>query len=251
MPKTTKIAGIIVLCLMLAPVIASAQGPGASPTGQRKAGSPDMPSGQKAGSGKAQQASSPTMEKRNTGEEKTGGKNQGRPGGIKGPGAEATSETPAADRSSGQAKRKRGGNASDVAVQRRSRVANAVREIQNVAERHRGIGGQISQIAKQQKEDQVKIEQKMKQVKSRSRIREFLFGPDHKALEAVKNKLESQETRIQKLKQAASEIEDKSDAQTLKDQVRVIEQVKSQLEKEVKEEQKGFSLFGWLTKMFA
>ncbi len=141
---------------------------------------------------------------------------------------------------------------SDKAAQRRSRVANAVQEMLGVAERNQnnqGVGEQIRVIAQIQNQNQEQIETQMKQVKNRGRLKKFFFGPDYKNLNSVEDRLANHEEKLGQLRQLATQIADEADAAKLQEQIAVMEQVKTELAKEVVVESKGFSLFGWLNKM--
>lgn len=135
------------------------------------------------------------------------------------------------------------------ATQRRSRVASSVQEMLWVAERNQGIGQQIRTIAQAQNQNQEQVEAQMEQVKNRGQLKKFFFGPDYKNLNSIEEKLKNHEEKLSQLRDLAEQIVDKADATKLQEQIDVMEQVKIELEKEVIEESKGFSLFGWLNKM--
>ena len=90
----------------------------------------------------------------------------------------------------------------------------------------------------------------MKQVKNRGQLNKFFFGPDYRNLNSIEDRLANHEEKITQLKQLATQIVNEDDIVTLQEQIAVMEQVKTELEKEVISESKGFSLFGWLNKMF-
>jgi len=141
--------------------------------------------------------------------------------------------------------------ASDQAVQRRSRVANAVQEMLKVAERNQGVGQQIKTIAQNQNQNQEEIETTMEQVKNRGRLKKFFFGPDYKNINSVEDRLANHEEKLEQLKQLALQITNAADVATLQGQIEVMEQIGVELENEITEESKGFSLFGWLNKMIS
>ena len=140
---------------------------------------------------------------------------------------------------------------SDKTTQRRSRVSNAVQEMLQVADRNKGLGQEIRIIAQAQNENQEKIEVEMKQVKNRGQLRKFFFGPDYKKLNSLEDRLMNHDNKINELKELASGISDVVDLEILEKQIRTMEEVGTELEKEVVAESRGFSLFGWLNKMLA
>lgn len=148
--------------------------------------------------------------------------------------------------------RDRGENqVSDKATQRRSRVSNAVKEMLQVANRNEGLGQEIRIIAQAQNENQEKIEAEMKQVKNRGALKKFFFGPDYKKLNSLEGRLMNHDNKINELKELASEISDVADLEILEKQIKTMEEIGTELEKEVVAESRGFSLFGWLNKMLA
>ncbi|MFC1678360.1 hypothetical protein ACFLZ9_01385, partial [Patescibacteria group bacterium] len=150
-----------------------------------------------------------------------------------------------------QARGKGVNQASDKATQRRSRVANAVQQMLQVAERNQGVGQQIRTIAQEQNQNQEQIEASMEKVKNRGRLKKFFFGPDYKNLSSVEDRLVNHTEKLEQLKELVSQITNDADAETLEEQIVVMEQIKTELKNEVTEESKGFSLFGWLNKMLS
>lgn len=141
--------------------------------------------------------------------------------------------------------------ASDKAIQRRSMVANAIQGMLKVAEDNQGVGKQIRVITQSQNQNQEKIETEIKEIKNRGRLKKFFFGPNYKKLNSVEDRIANHEQKLEELKQIATQITNKADATKLQKQIKIMEQVKIELEKEVIKESKGFSLFGWLNKMFS
>jgi len=140
--------------------------------------------------------------------------------------------------------------ASEKGLERRSRVAIAVQEMLFVADRNQGIGQQIREVAQAQNQNQVQMEDALDQVKNRGRLKKFFFGPDYKTLNSVEERLTNHEEKLGQLKQIASQITNEADAAKLQEQIAIMEQVKEELQKEVEGESGGFSLFGWLNKIF-
>ena len=141
--------------------------------------------------------------------------------------------------------------ASDKAIQRRSKVANAVQEMLQVAERNQGVGQQIRTIAQTQNQSQEQIEATMEQVKNRGQLKKFFFGPDYKSINSVEDRLANHTEKLDELKDLAAQITSPADVAALLEQIEVMEQIGTELENEVATEKKGFSLFGWLNKWLA
>jgi uncharacterized membrane protein YccC len=142
--------------------------------------------------------------------------------------------------------------ASEKGLERRSRVGIAVQEMLFVADRNQGgIGQQIREIAQAQNQNQVQMEDALDQVKNRGGLKKFFFGPDYKNLNSIEEKLANHEEKLQQLKQLASQVVNEEDAVKLREQIAIMEQIKEELQKEADEESGGFSIFGWLNKIFS
>jgi hypothetical protein len=143
-----------------------------------------------------------------------------------------------------------GSQASDKATQRRSRVANAVQEMLQVAERNQGVGQQIRTIAQNQNQNQKEIEMTLEHVKNNrgNAVWRFFFGPN-KYIYMAEGKLTSHAEKLEELKELASQVENEADVEILGKQIEIMEQVKTELGEEIREESKGFSLFGWLRRL--
>lgn len=143
--------------------------------------------------------------------------------------------------------------ASDKATQRRSRVANAAQQMLQVAERNQGVGQQIRTIAQNQNQNQKEIETTLEHVKNNrgNAVWRFFFGPNYKYINMAENKLATHAEKLEELKELASQIENEADVEILKEQIEIMEQAKTELAGEIKEESRGFSLFGWLNKIIS
>ena len=136
------------------------------------------------------------------------------------------------------------------AIERRSRVANAVQEMLVVADRNGGIGQQVRVIAQQQKEMHETIEQSVQQVKERSKFVRFLIGPRYQQLKNAEDSLQDNRNQYsQKLEDLRMQM-NQVDADLMNEQIQKIQQVSEDIGSEIKQARKGFSLFGWVVKMF-
>lgn len=137
------------------------------------------------------------------------------------------------------------------ATQRRSRVANAVQEMLNVAERNSNLGQQIRVIAQSQNQNQEKVDANLERIQSRSRILRFFIGPDYNEINNANGILEQNREQIEQLNQIKNQITNQSDQQQLAEQIQVLEQANLQIEESLIPEQRKFSLFGWLFRSFS
>jgi hypothetical protein len=140
---------------------------------------------------------------------------------------------------------------SQVAEQRRSEVASAVQEILQVAERDSGVGQQVKIIAQAQVQNQETLETSLQKVQSRSGFAKFFVGPDYGEINNAKKLLEQNREQIKQLDQAKNQFTDQDDQQKLTEQIQLFEQSNQEIENSLNTSQEGFSLFGWIFRLFA
>jgi hypothetical protein len=140
---------------------------------------------------------------------------------------------------------------SAVAEQRKSKVANAVQEMLQVAEKNGGIGQQVKIIAQTQTQNQEKLETSLQKVQSRSGFAKFFVGPDYGEVNNAKKILEQNKEQIKQLSQVKNQLTNQGDAQNLTQQIQTLEQANLEIENSLGTAQKGFSLFGWMVRMFS
>ena len=137
-----------------------------------------------------------------------------------------------------------------ISEQRRSTVANAVQEMVKVAERNGGIGQEIKTIAQAQAQNQGKIETGMQIIQGRSGFAKFFVGPNYNEINNAKKLLEQNREQIKQLDEIQNQITTESDKQKLTEQVKLLEQTNQEIENSLNISQKGFSLFGWIFRLF-
>ncbi len=139
---------------------------------------------------------------------------------------------------------------STIGEQRRSQVANAVHQMLQVADRVGGIGEQVRVIAQSQQQNHEEVEAKLERIKERSGFAKFFIGPKYDEIEKAKDLLEQDKDKIKDLEDLKSVLTNEEDKVKITEQVEVIKKAMTEVENIIGEEQKGFSLFGWLAKVF-
>jgi len=140
---------------------------------------------------------------------------------------------------------------SAVAEQRRSNVANAVQEMLQVTDRNGGIGQQVKTIAQTQTQNQEKLEMSLQKVQDRSDFTKFFVGPNYGEINNAKKLLEQNKEQISQLNQVKDQLTNQDDVQKLAQQIQTLEQANLEIENSLETAQKGFSLFGWMFRMFS
>lgn len=141
------------------------------------------------------------------------------------------------------------GNAT--AEQRRSRVADAVQQMLRVADRDGGIGQQVRNIAQTQNQNQEKLETGLQKIESRGGFAKFFVGPNYGEINNMQKILEQNREQIKQLNQIKSQLSNQDDVQAFAEQIQILEQANLQIENSLQNAQKGFSLFGFMFKMFS
>ena len=119
-----------------------------------------------------------------------------------------------------------------------------------VAERNGGVGQEIKTIAQTQTQNQEKLETGIQKIQSRSGFAKFFIGPNYGEIKNSQKLLEQNKERIQNLNQLKTQVADQGDQLQLVEQIQLLEQVNQQIETSLTEAQKGFSLFGWIFRLF-
>lgn len=134
--------------------------------------------------------------------------------------------------------------------QRRSQVANAVHQMLQVADRVGGIGEQVRVVAQSQQQNHEEVEDELDKIKDRSGFAKFFIGPKYEEIEKAKDLIKQDKEKITKLEELKSTLTSEEDKVKVDEQISIIKGAITEVEKIVGEEQTGFSLFGWLAKIF-
>ncbi len=137
------------------------------------------------------------------------------------------------------------------AVQRRSSVANAVKEMLQIADRSGGIGEQVRVIAQSQNQNEEKIESGIEKIESRGSLTKFFIGPNYSEINSIKKVLEQNKEHLIQLNEIKTQLLNEVDQQMLSEKVRVFEQNNLEIENSLNASEKGFSLLGWMFRFFA
>lgn len=91
----------------------------------------------------------------------------------------------------------------------------------------------------------------MQKVQNRSGLTKFFVGPNYEEIGNAKKLLEQNREQIKQLNQVKNQLVNQDDQQKLTEQIQLFEQSNQEIENSLKTSQRGFSLFGWLFKLFA
>lgn len=137
-----------------------------------------------------------------------------------------------------------------VVEQRKSEVADAVQEILQITEKDSEIGQKIKIITQTQTQNQEKLETSLQKVQNRGGLTKFFVGPDYGEINNTKKLLEKNREQVKQLDEVQNQLTNKSAKQKLTEQVQLLEQTNQEIENSLNTPQKGFSLFGWIFRLF-
>jgi hypothetical protein len=140
---------------------------------------------------------------------------------------------------------------SDIAKERMSVVAQKAEELLTTQEAAGGIGEQISQVAREQKEAQEEIEKEVESLEARSVWLERLIGPNYKAVKNLKQQVERNKLRIQQLEQLQGQLIDEADRNRIQEAIQAISELNNVLEDQIRIKEQVGSIFGWLFRLLA
>lgn len=139
----------------------------------------------------------------------------------------------------------------DISKEYKNEVALFVHNLKELGEIEGGIGQQVNIVAQAQSDSQTKIDESIKEVEDRSGFTEFLIGPKYGSIAEIQTAIVENQTRIKVLSDLANQLTNPAVKQVLQDQVAILTQQNTNLQKFITESQDGFSMFGWLAKLFA
>lgn len=132
----------------------------------------------------------------------------------------------------------------------RSEVAKAVQELLSVADRDGGIGEEVRAIARAQEENHAKINDSLKKVEERGAIAKFFFGADQGEIDKAKQIVATNEAQIQQLTELKARMATGTDQEIIDRQIKLLENVNVSASTTLSVHEGGFSLFGWMFRIF-
>lgn len=157
------------------------------------------------------------------------------------------------DKDSGQAKdqSKSISPRNETARKHMSIVAQKVEDLLTTQRVKRGIGEQVSVVAKEQQQAQEETEDQLDELEARPDWARRLIGPNYKAIVNLNRQLERNQERIQKLEKLKAQITSQIDKTQVNETIDALTKHDSALQEYLNSEEKTASLLGWFFRMFA
>jgi len=142
-----------------------------------------------------------------------------------------------------------------VLAQRRQHkgIETAIQNLNRVAKRNNNpeIGEQVRSMVQNHKEVQARTKTALHQMSQRNQAVKFLIGPDYKNAGQVRKDVVGLRNDIKKLEQIKEKSLPVTDVGDVQEAINELQIEADELETQLTERLSGFSLFGWLVKLFA
>jgi hypothetical protein len=132
----------------------------------------------------------------------------------------------------------------------RSRVANILQSLLDLADEDHGIGDDVREVAHEQASSSEEAAKAMDEVAARSALMTFLFGTDYKNIGVLRSTLKTTQNHIDRLTKAKEKVASAEVKAGIDAQIAALEKANADAEVFVKAHEDAFSLFGWFAKLF-
>lgn len=139
----------------------------------------------------------------------------------------------------------------DEADEYKSEVASFVHNLKEIGGIEGGIGQQVNVVAQAQDATVAKVESSINDINSRNGFVKFLVGPSYGSIAEIQTAITENQARIKVLTDLVAQVADPVVKQVLQDQIKNFQQENAKLQTFVIESEDGFSMFGWLVKIFS
>jgi len=141
-------------------------------------------------------------------------------------------------------------NRNQNAVQNMSEVAKQVQLLLQTRTTG-GIGEQVRQIAQEQNQAQMQIQEQLNKLESKGKLARLLTGTDFGALKNLKAQLEQNQLRIKQLEQLQTQLTNQGDITMVQATIQALIAENTSLQERITAEEQTKSMFGWLFRFFA
>ena len=133
----------------------------------------------------------------------------------------------------------------------RSSVAQQIQELLGTQSAAGGIGDQVRQWAKTQQQSELKIQEHLAKIESKTGLARSLFGPNYGSLNALKQEVNQNRVRVQQLEKLKLELTNEGDITNVQEMIALLNQENTALQEKISLEEVDGGVFGWLAKLFA
>ena len=112
-----------------------------------------------------------------------------------------------------------------------------------------GIGEEVRIVAREQSEGQNRVTEELQNLGERKGWMKRLLGVDRKVLKNIRDEIQQNEVRIEKLQKLLTQLTNQADKTVIQTMITALEQQNTSLMEVIKAEENTPSLFGWLAKL--
>ena len=138
----------------------------------------------------------------------------------------------------------------DEADEYKDESAKLVHNIQEIGDIEEGIKAKVGVVVNGQVASVEKVESSIDDINSRSGALKFLVGPKYGSIAEINQAIVDNQARIKVLNDLMNQIPDPAVKAVLQEQIVALSQQNAKLQAFVVDSESGFSLLGWLAKMF-
>ncbi|MEK7464074.1 MAG: hypothetical protein AAB610_03075 [Patescibacteria group bacterium] len=134
--------------------------------------------------------------------------------------------------------------------QRGSEVSTFVKSLLSIADREKGIGAEVREVARAQNDSASTSASAMVKVENRGSFKKFLIGDDYRNLGVIRSEAQKTKNNIEKLESLLDKTTTAAAWAELNVEIDALEEQQATLEAYVEAHESTFSVFGWFTKLF-
>ena len=134
--------------------------------------------------------------------------------------------------------------------QHRSKVAETVKALTDLAGKDQNIGEDVRVVAQEQESSNERATKAIEVVEARGGFKTFLIGTDYKNIGALRSEVVTTQNSINRLTKAKERATDDSVKADLDAQIKALEETNMSALNFIKTNESKFSIFGWLVKLF-
>jgi len=138
----------------------------------------------------------------------------------------------------------------EVAGSYKKHVTYFIHNLKTLAGLVGGIGQKMLMNVRGQNDSEIKIENAVNEISSRSGLAKFFIGPKYKSIESLKAEIAANQARIKTTTDAANLITDPAVKIVSQKQIDLFTLENNKLQAFVDKKEQSLSLFGWLVKLF-
>jgi len=129
-------------------------------------------------------------------------------------------------------------------------MGNIISDLNKIGKENRGIGDEISDIAKDEASSTDMRVRVMQAIEQRDAISKFFFGIDKNSLKTLSQELDNTQKNIDRLQTVKDSVASSTLQTQLDEQIKSLQDAQAKAVAFVKANENSFSLFGWFVSLF-